>query len=151
MANKVGKGRKRPSARRLKFDAEILAGKSNAEAARIAGYSPSVASNKAHKMAEPIRSSMAEAYRRAGLTEERSARKLGELIDARTPRWNSAKKRWDYFGDADVQMRAAQELNRVLDGYPAPKEKVEDARPITIVFPSDMKSLMPAGAEKAGG
>lgn len=145
MANKVRKGAK--TTRRLKYEAAIAAGKTNAEAGRIAGYSPNTVKNKGAGMAAEIRASMAEAYRRAGLTEERSAQKLAKLLDAETVKWNPKKSRWDAFGDGDLQLRAVQEINRVLDGYPAPKEPTEDSRPITIVFGKSLSSMMPPAAK----
>jgi|SRR5579872_392694 len=142
MASKVRHGAKK-STRRLKFEAEVAAGKTNAEAGRAAGYAESTIKNKLGKVADPVRASMAEAYRRAGLTEQRSAGKLAQLLEAHTPKWNAKGKRWDVFADSEIQFRAVQEMNRVLDGYPAPKEKVEDSRPITIVFGKSLSSMMP--------
>ena len=83
-------------------------------------------------MAAPIRLEMAAALRATGLDEHSQAKKLAQLREARTVRWNAKKNKWDTFDDGDVQMRATQEVNRLLDAYPAPKEKVEDSRPINV-------------------
>lgn len=151
---KVPRGTRRLSEKQLKAKAALIAGKSRRQAVLAAGYSQNIANSggKTAQVLASVRVDLLSAIRaNLRLSTERRAEKLADLMDAETVRWNPSTEKWDHFADGDLQLRTVQEINRADDAYPAPKEKVEDARPITIVFPSDMKSLMPAGAEKAGG
>lgn len=140
--------------RQASFDAFYLNGgpdfrPGNAYQSAIAsGYSPNTAKSKCHILARRTSVKVAGALAALGCDGFSQATKLLELREAKTVRWNQKNEKWDEFEDADVQLRAVQEINRLQDAYPAPKEKVEDARPITIVFPSDMTSLMPKADEK---
>jgi hypothetical protein len=114
-----------------------------------AGYSQNTARSKCHILARRSNVKVAEGLEALRCDGFSQATKLLKLREAKTVRWNSKKEKWDVFEDADVQLRAVQEINRVQDGYPAPKEKVEDSRPITIVFPRNLSSLRPAEKPKA--
>lgn len=118
------------------------------KSAIAAGYSPNTARSKCRILARRASVKVAAALEALGCDGFSQATKLLELREAKTVRWNQKSEEWDEFEDADVQLRATQEINRLQDAYPAPKEKVEDTRPITIVFPSDMNSLMPKADEK---
>ena len=140
--------------RQASFDAFYLNGgldfsPGNAyQSAVAAGYSPNTAKSKCHILARRARVKVAAALEALGCDGFSQATKLLELREAKTVRWNQKKERWDEFEDADVQLRATQEINRLQDAYPAPKEKVEDSRPITIVFPKSLSSMMPKVDEK---
>ncbi|MGH9562940.1 MAG: hypothetical protein ACRD3S_15930, partial [Terracidiphilus sp.] len=118
------------------------------QSALTAGYSAATAKSNCHLLARKVRIHVGEALRALGCDGFSQAQKLIELRDAKTSRWNSDKSRWDEFEDNGTQLEATKEINRIFDVYPAPKEKVEDSRPITIVFPRDLNDLMPATSDK---
>lgn len=116
------------------------------QAAIAAGYSRATARSNHSELRRNLRIVLPDALRALGLDEASQAAKLGKLREAKTVRWNAKKHRWDVFEDGDVQLRATQEINRILDVYPAPKE-TGDSRPVQIIFPGDFKNL----TVKAGG
>jgi len=140
--------------RQASFDAFYLNGApafrpGNAyKSAIAAGYSANTAKSNCHILARRASIKVALALEALGCDGFSQAAKLLELREAKTVRWNQKTEEWDEFGDADVQLRATQEINRLQDAYPAPKEKVEDSRPITIVFPKSLSSMMPVVEEK---
>lgn len=140
--------------RQASFDAFYLNGgpdfrPGNAHKSAVAaGYSPNTAKSKCHILSRRARVKVVAALEALGCDGFSQATKLLELRKAKTVRWNQKKEQWDEFEDADVQLRATQEINRLQDAYPAPKEKVEDSRPITIVFPKSLSSMMPKVDEK---
>jgi len=118
------------------------------KSAIAAGYSPNTAKSKCHILARRARVKVAAALEALGCDGFSQATQLLELREAKTVRWNQKREKWDEFEDADVQLRATQEVNRLQDAYPAPKEKVEDSRPITIVFGKSLSEYMPKVDEK---
>jgi hypothetical protein len=112
------------------------------QSAKDAGYADATAKTDSWRMARAIRLSLADALRARGIDEVSQAKKLAKLQRARTVKWNSANEEWDKFGDSDVQFRATQEINRLLDAYPAPKEITGDNRPIQIIFPANFSNLI---------
>jgi Terminase small subunit len=110
------------------------------ESAKLAGYRESVAKSRSFEMARAVRITIAEALRARGLDEVSQAQKLARLQNARAVKWNPKKEKFVGFEDADVQMRATQEINRLLDAYPAPKE-TSDNRPVQIIFPGSFANL----------
>lgn len=140
--------------RQASFDAFYLDGgpdflPGNAyQSAIAAGYSPATAKSNCHILARRASIKVAKALEALGCDGFSQATKLLELREAKTVRWNQKREKWDEFGDADVQLRATQEINRLQDAYPAPKEKVEDSRPITIILPPSLNSMMPRAEEK---
>ncbi|MGC1107099.1 MAG: hypothetical protein WA876_11220 [Candidatus Acidiferrales bacterium] len=141
--------------RQAAFDAFYLSGgqgfrSGNAyKSAIAAGYSPNTAKSNCHILTRRANVKVGAALEALGCDGFSQATKLLDLREAKTVRWNQKKEDWDEFEDADVQLRATQEINRIQGGYPAPKEKVQDNRPITIVFPQDLRSMMPE--PKIGG
>ncbi|HVA94426.1 MAG TPA: hypothetical protein VNI36_05920 [Candidatus Dormibacteraeota bacterium] len=140
--------------RQASFDAFYLNGgphfsPGNAyKSAIAAGYSPNTAKSNCHVLARRASIKVARALEALGCDGFSQAAKLLELREAKTVRWNQKKEKWDEFEDADVQLRATQEINRLHDSYPAPKEPIEDARPITIVFEGPLSSMMPPAEAK---
>ena len=140
--------------RQASFDAFYLNGTpafrpGNAyKSAIAAGYSPNTAKSNCHILARRASIRVAQALEALGCDGFSQAAKLLELREAKTVRWNQKREKWDEFEDADVQLRATQEISRLQDAYPAPKEKVEDSRPITIVFGKSLSSMMPLAKEK---
>lgn len=140
--------------RQASFDAFYLDGgpdfsPGNAyQSAIAAGYSPNTAKSNCHILARRASIKVARALEALGCDGFSQATKLLELREAQTVRWNQKREKWDEFEDADVQLRATQEINRLQDAYPAPKEKVEDSRPITILFGKRLSSMMPPAVEK---
>jgi len=118
------------------------------KSAIASGYSSATAKSNCHILARRASIKVARALEALGCDGFSQAAKLLELREAKTVRWNQKKEKWDEFEDADVQLRATQEINRLQDSYPAPKEKVEDSRPITIVFEGPLSSMMPPAEEK---
>jgi len=118
------------------------------KSAIAAGYSSATAKSNCHILARRASIKVARALEALGCDGFSQAAKLLKLREAKTVRWNQKTEQWDEFKDADVQLRATQEINRLQDAYPAPKEKVEDSRPITIVFPKSLSSMMPLAGEK---
>lgn len=140
--------------RQASFDAFYLNGgpdfrPGNAyKSAIAAGYSSATAKSNCHILARRASIKVARALEALGCDGFSQAAKLLELREAKTVRWNQKTEEWDEFENADVQLRATQEISRLQDAYPAPKEKVEDSRPITIVFPKSLSSMMPLAEEK---
>lgn len=114
------------------------------QAAIAAGYSPATAKSNCHILARRASIRVLAALEARGCDGFDQANKLLALREARTVRWNPKKNRFDQFTDNSTQLEATKEINRILDAYPAPKEKVTDSRPITIVFPQDLGEMMPA-------
>lgn len=147
MKRKSGKhGNQPPTDRQAKFREHYLQSGNALQAAKDAGYSEATALSDSYRMAREIRVGIAEALRARGLDEVSQAKKLGELQQARAVKWNSKKEKFVAFHDADVQLRATQEINRLLDAYPAPKEDTGDNRPIQIIFPANFSNLAPKAA-----
>jgi len=90
----------------------------------------------AHRYARIVNLELKHAIRAAGMTAEYRAKKLKQLCEAKTSKWNPKKKSWDMFDDGHLQLEAVKELNRVDDSYPAPKP---DAEPMTFELVIDMK------------
>ena len=109
--------------RQASFDVFYLNGKSdfspgNAyKSAIAAGYSPNTAKSNCHILARRASIKVARALEALGCDGFSQATKLLELREAKTVRWNQKKERWDEFEDADVQLRATQEINRLQDAY----------------------------------
>jgi len=126
--------------RQASFDAFYLNGgldfsPGNAyKSAIAAGYSPNTAKSNCHILARRASIKVSIALEALGCDGFSQATKLLALREAKTVRWNQKREKWDEFEDTDVQLRATQEINRLQDSYPAPKEPTEDSRPITIVF-----------------
>jgi hypothetical protein len=108
--------------------------------ALAAGYSPITAKANCHLLAREVRVKTAEALEACGCDGFSQAEKLIELREAKTVKWNPKKNRWDTFQDGDLQLRAVQEINKILDAYPAPKE-TNDTRPVMIVLPKNFSNL----------
>lgn len=134
MASKVRK-RARTNARRLKFEAGVAAGQTNVQAGRAAGYAESTIKNQLGKIADPIRATMAEVWRSRGITEDFLAETTKRLLE---------------HNDPHVRLQATHISVKVLDGYPAPKQPIEDSRPITIVFDKSLSSMMPPEKREGG-
>src|SRR5579864_8628919 len=119
--------------RQASFDAFYLNGGPNFspgnayKSAVAAGYSSATAKSNCHILARRASIKVNIALGALGCDGFSQASKLLELREAKTVRWNQKREKWDEFGDADVQLRATQEINRLQDAYPAPKEKVEDS------------------------
>lgn len=113
-----------------------------------AGYTPITAKANCHILARRCKVKAAEALQAMGCDGFSQAEKLLRLREARTVRWNPVKyngkkqKRggWDTFDDGDLQLRATQEINRVLDAYPAPKE-ADQRSPVQIIFPASFGAI----------
>lgn len=134
MRKRVGKGGKRaPTQRRAKFNALVRKTDNAYQSAIAAGYPPSTAHSKSGAMAQAVRSEYVGALRAHGCTAEFKARKTMRLFNARMPKWNPEKKKFVLFENADVQLRALQEVNRIEDEYPAVKEP-GGGPPVTIVL-----------------
>jgi hypothetical protein len=112
------------------------------QSSKDAGYSDKTAKTDSWRMARAVRVSLADALRARGIDEVSQAQKLAELQQAETVKWNPSAEEFEVFGDSDVQFRATQEINRLLDAYPAPKEITGDNRPIQIIFPSNFSNLI---------
>lgn len=146
MKHRTGKIRNAPATETVKqetFRTLYLKTGNALVSAKSAGYSAKTAHADSWRMARAVRVSLADALRARGIDEVSQAQKLAKLQEARTVKWNPADEAFEEFGDSDVQMRATQEINRLLDAYPAPKEITGDNRPITIVFPANFSNLVP--------
>lgn len=146
MKRRTGKHRHAPPNETIKQEKfrELYLKTGNAlQSAKEAGYSESVARADSWKFARAVRISLADALRARGIDEVSQAEKLAKLQEARTVKWNPSEEEFEEFGDSDVQMRATQEINRLLDAYPAPKEVTGDNRPIQIIFPTNFANLAP--------
>lgn len=147
-------GQEGANPRQASFDAFYLDGgpdfsPGNAyKSAVAAGYSPNTAKSNCHILARRASIKVARALEALGCDGFSQATKLLELREAQTVRWNQKREKWDEFEDADVQLRATQEINRLQDAYPAAKEPTEDSRPITILFGKSLSSMMPPAVEK---
>lgn len=93
------------------------------KAARDAGYSISYANVASHKMAARVLEGMKAALWRKGMAVDRMADKLVTLFDAKMPKWNAAKEKWDTFEDAGTQLQAYDRIKTVLE--PEPPKKLE--------------------------
>lgn len=109
--------------------------------ALAAGYSKATAKSNCNLLARKVRVQVADARRALGCDGFSQAKKLIELREAKTVRWNTRSERWNKSEDASTQLEATKEIKRIFDVYPAPKEKVEDSRPIVIMFPKDLDHL----------
>lgn len=111
------------------------------QSALAAGYSATTAKAKSHLLARRARIKTSQALEALGCDGFRVASKLVALMDAKTVKWNPGEEDWDVFEDNHIQLAATQEVNKVQDAYPAPKES-GDHTPIQIVFPANFASLM---------
>jgi hypothetical protein len=136
------------------------------QSAIAAGYSPATAKSNCHLLACESRVRTAEALEALGCDGFSQAQKLLHLREAKTVKWNPSKqltlhaggkgKRvqkivkggWDTFEDGDLQLRAAQEINKIQGAYPDP-ERGGDGRSVQIIFPASFAGLAeekPAGS-----
>jgi len=95
------------------------------QAALRIGMKVSSARANAHRYARIVNLELKPALQAAGLTAEYRAKKLKQLCEAKTPKWNPKRQAWDLFDDGHLQLEAVKEINRVDDSYPAPKPEVE--------------------------
>lgn len=124
-----------------------------------AGFSRATAKSNCHLIAARNRTEIGRAFRLLRADEFYLARKIIALTQAKTVKWNPAKRGtkdkpkggWDTFDDGTTQLGAAKELGRFLDAYPAPKEEGTESRPIEFIFPANFAGLMQPEQEKAGG
>lgn len=56
------------------------------------------------------------ALREQGIDEAAIAKKLKDLLSAKTPRWNPGKHAFEVFDDHDTQLAAAKEIVKILGG-----------------------------------
>jgi hypothetical protein len=146
MAKRVGRSRKAEleiDPREARFREFYDQGLSAKQAALRAGYSAPMAHSKSYLLAQRVKRTVAERLIARGCDADSQAGKLIALREAGAVKWNTKKERWDQFQDNDVQLRATQDINRILDAYPAPKEPT-DTRPVTIIFPSSFANLAKA-------
>lgn len=150
MATKSGKGRKKraPTRRQAIFRQELDRTDNAYQSAITAGYPESTAKSKSGSMAQVVRSELVVALRAQGCTPEFKARKIMQLLAAQMPKWNPGIEEFEYFENADIQLRALQEVNRVEDEYPAPKEQGGNSQNIQIIFPGNFADAM--SKESAG-
>lgn len=154
MAAKPGRARNsrrslRDERRRAKFRERYLATGNAYQSARDAGYAESTARTKSWELARSIRIEIGDALRARGLDEVSQARKLEKLQNAKCVKWNANAEDWDTFEDGDIQMRATQEINRLLDAYPAPKES-DQRSPVQIIFPASFGAIAVQAAADIG-
>lgn len=93
--------------------------------ALAAGYSPITAKPNCRLLGRKARVHVAEVLQALGVNGFSQAKKLLELREEKTVRWNSKREKWDTFEDVDVQLRTDQEINRILDACPAPRESID--------------------------
>jgi hypothetical protein len=99
------------------------------------GMKPKSAKAHAYEYVRAIRDrvTLQQAMKRAGLDAMRVASKLNKLIDAKEPKWNPEKKRWDTFENTTAQLEAIKQTARLLNLYPAePKEG--DGSTVNVIF-----------------
>ena len=60
------------------------------------------------------------------------AETLHKLLEAKIPKWNPAKKRWDLFDDGWVQLKTVHEICLLLDLYPRPRQKEPDGPGVVL-------------------
>jgi hypothetical protein len=134
--------------------------------ALAAGYAPITAKANCHLLAREARVQVAEGLTALGVDGFSQAEKLLELREAKAVKWNpdkhpgrpakgkkpaiAARGGWDVFEDNDAQLRTTQEINRILDSYPAPKEPT-DSRPVQIIFPATFGNLSVKASGGKGG
>ena len=113
----------RISPERLQRFREIyLSNGCNAVRAAIAiGMKPTSAKANAHRLASAVKLEMQEALYAIDVNPVTSAKKLKELLEAKKPVWNPRKRKWEFFPDNVLQLKALQEVFRLLNLYPAPK------------------------------
>jgi hypothetical protein len=129
------------------------------QSAIAAGYSPATAKSKCHLLARDLRVRTAEALGALGCDGFSQARKLLQLREAKTVKWNPSKRLtlsaggkgkrarkivkggWDTFEDSDTQLRTTQEINKLQGAYPKPEEP-SAATSIQIIFPENFTNLM---------
>lgn len=125
------------------------------QAALEAGYPKGYAKSKAYILASRVKMHMGQVLVIQGADYHYFARKVRQLCEARTPKWNPSKhpartrtvKRkkivtparggWDYFADGATQKGAVDMGLKLLDAYPALKvggpEGNGDSIPVRIV------------------
>lgn len=114
-----------------------------------AGYRESTAKAKSFEFARAVRIPIADALRARGIDEVSQAQKLAQLQAARCVKFNPELGEFEDFDDGDVQMRATQEINRLLDAYPAPKQP-DVSVPVQIVFPKSFRAIAGASRVQSG-
>jgi hypothetical protein len=115
------------------FREHYLSNGFNAYRAALAiGMKPRTGQSNAHRYANLRRLEIQQALRIVGLDEVRIALKLDEVIDATTPKWNPAKRRWDIFPDFTTQLEALKQIVQLLNLYPAEASKV-DPEQVTVI------------------
>ena len=137
MARKIPRPTRSLSAKQLKAKAALLQGKSKRQAVIAAGYSQHIADSggETAKILATVGAGIVAAIEsNPRLTDGKRAEKLADLMAAKKAVWNPQRKKFHLFEDGDLQLRTVQEVNRLKNQYPAPKEPTEDSRPITIVF-----------------
>jgi hypothetical protein len=113
----------------------------NAVRAAIAiGMKPTTAKANAHRLASAVKLEIQEALYAVGVDAVAVAKKLKELLEAKKPMWNPRKRKWDFFPDNAVRLKALQEVFRLLNLYPAPKPGVEPAR-LTVIDSTKLRRL----------
>lgn len=140
MKSKARKSRK-PSRRRQAFNHKVLAGEQAYASAKAVGYAESTAHSMSGAMANAVRSEYIGELRAHGITAKFKAKKVRQLLDAKMPKWNPEEKEFELFENADIQLRTLQDVNKIEDEYPAPKEFTGDNRPIQIIFPANFSNL----------
>lgn len=113
-----------------------------------AGYSRATAKSNCHLFARKVNASVQAALRAQGHDEHSQAAKLIKLTEAKLSRWNSAAEAWDEFEDNHTQLAATQEINKIFDEYPAPKDQPGNSQNIQIIFPVNFSDAM--SKESAG-
>lgn len=140
MRIKSRKSRK-PTKRRTAFNQKIREGRQAYASAKAVGYTEATALGKSGAMANQARSEYIGELWAQGITAKFKARKVRQLLDAKMPKWNPEEKEFELFENADIQLRTLQDVNKIEDEYPAPKEFTGDNRPIQIIFPANFSNL----------
>jgi hypothetical protein len=105
-----------------KFREAYLSNGCNAVRAAIAsGMKPATAKANAHRLASAVKLEIQEALYATGVNAVTVARKLKKLVEATKYMWNPRKRKWECFPDGTVQLKALQEILRLLNIYPVPK------------------------------
>jgi hypothetical protein len=122
---------------------------STAVDAATLGMSPESAHSHAHDYVRAIRHNVTiqQAFRRVGLDPMRVADKLNKLIDAKEPKWNPAKKRWDTFENTTAQLEPIKQTVKLLNLYPIEPAAQE---PITVNLIIDVYLWTIANASRRG-
>ena len=81
------------------------------------------------------------ALREIGVDEAFLAKKLKEQLDAKQPRWNPRRKKYELVPDNDARLAAIREAIKFLGGYPI--ERDDNEGPVLIDFTDSWAS--PAG------